>query len=127
MKTDGTNNALIQAAAHAGHEAVRAFCKLLGDDSHKPFDSLSAQEKSVATISATGILDGDHTPDMSHHVWLLNMKAAGWRYGEKKDPEAMTHPALKDYGDLAPEQRVKNELFYQAVKAMASASWRVPQ
>lgn len=118
---------LIEAAAHAAHEANRAFAKLLGDTSHKAWDTLNTSEKSLAKMSVMMILNEGTTPDVLHETWRAKMVSEGWNYGPIKNATARIHPALRPYAELDPEQRYKNEMFCTVVKEMGSAYWRFPK
>jgi hypothetical protein len=120
------NNTEITAAAHAAHEANRAYCALLGDYSHPAWDDLSIEGKTTALESAIGILAHDHNEEQSHNAWLTKKRADGWMYGAVKDVDAKLHPCLIEYAALPPEQQIKNKVFVGVVKLMASAFWRVP-
>jgi hypothetical protein len=40
-----------------------------------------------------------------HDVWAAGRIAEGWTYGEKKDPEKKTTPALVPYGELPESEK----------------------
>ena len=51
------------------------------------------------------------TAEQSHELWMDRMRADGWTYGEVKDPARKTHPTLLPFGELPPEQQLKDRLF----------------
>ena len=118
--------AVVEAAAHAAHEANRAFAKLLGDNSHKAWDTLNTSEKSLARWSVMLILSEGTLPDALHEMWRSKLISEGWSYGPVKDVATKVHPALRPYAELDPEQRYKNEMFCAVAKEMGSAYWRIP-
>lgn len=40
-----------------------------------------------------------------HEVWSAGRMAEGWKYGEKRDDEAKTHPCLVPYEELTEEEK----------------------
>ena len=61
----------------------------------------------------------DAGPDASHANWLKEKEAAGWVYGEEKDPLAKTHPCCVEYIQLPLEQRSKDYIFRSIVHALS--------
>jgi hypothetical protein len=59
------------------------------------------------------------TAARSHKLWAERMRAEGWTYGEVKDPERRTHPALVPFGELPVGQQAKDRLFIAIVRALA--------
>ena len=112
---------VIEACARAAHEANRAYCIALGDNSQ--FGWLSAPEeiRESARSGARAVLENDLTPEQSHENWYAFKLANGWRYGEVKDFDAKTHPCMVPYAQLPPEQRAKDQLFGTVVRAVAAA------
>ncbi len=113
-------SALIEACARIAHEANRAFCIAVGDDSQVSWDAAPDWQKDSAYNGVLGVINGD-TPEQSHVTWSNEKYANGWTYGEVKDPEAKTHPCLVPYDQLPKVQQDKDHLYVAVVKAMASA------
>lgn len=110
----------IERAARAAHAMNRAYCEALGDVSQPPWCEAPDWQKDSARQGARGILDGSiKTPEQSHESWLAEKVATGWTYGPIKNPEAKQHPCMVPYGDLPPEQRIKDHLFAAAVRFAA--------
>ena len=59
-------------------------------------------------------------PDHSHIEWMREKVAAGWVYGEKKDPDAKAHPCIVPYDDLPSDQKAKDYIFRAIVHAMVA-------
>lgn len=53
-----------------------------------------------------------------HDHWMLDKITAGWRYGEKKDPELKTHPAMLPFFSLPEHIKVKDLLFRNIVLSL---------
>lgn len=61
---------------------------------------------------------GDFGPEASHISWSQQKLAEGWTYGPEKDPEAKTHPCLRPFDELPPEQQAKDFIFRGVVHAL---------
>jgi hypothetical protein len=111
---------LIEACARSAHEANRAYCIALGDDSQPPWQDAPDWQKESARKGVIGALSGS-TPEQSHASWLAEKAATGWKYGPVKDPEKKEHPCFLPYGELPEAQRVKDDIFVSTVLIMATA------
>lgn len=116
----GKASVVILACAQAAHEANRAYCAAIGDDSQLPWDDAPDWQRASAIAGVQGALDGN-TPEQSHQSWRTQKELDGWRWGAVKDAEAKTHPCMVAYSALPPEQRAKDELYLTTVKAVARA------
>lgn len=113
-----TNPAHLEALAHIAHEANRAYCRSIGDDSQPAWDDAPEWQKHSARMGIEGALGGN-TPEQQHESWMAVKVADGWVYGEVKDPDAKTHPCMVPYNKLPAEQQVKDHLYSAVVKAAA--------
>jgi hypothetical protein len=114
------NDKLIEACARAAHEANRAYCIALGDDSQPSWDDAPEWQKSSARNGVRGAIGGN-TPEQSHMSWLAQKLHDGWVYGPVKDADARTHPCIIPYGNLPADQRHKDHIFIAVVRAVAQA------
>ena len=104
------------------HEANRAYCLTLGDESQPSWEDAPDWQKESAVNGVQFHLDNPGAgPAASHENWLQEKEAAGWTYGEVKDPEAKTHPCYLPYLELPVEQRLKDSLFIAIVDAFRDA------
>jgi len=110
----------IAAAAHAAHEANRAFCRSHGDDSQPPWDEAPKWQVDSAFDGVRGVIGGNG-PEQSHEGWLAEKDRTGWTYGPVKDPEKKEHPCFVPYADLPPEQQAKDAIFTTVVCAVLDA------
>ena len=102
------------------HEANRAYCKAVGDESQLPWDEAPQWQKDSAAAGVAAHLDDPHmTPKMSHAAWLERKTREGWVYGEAKDAVAKTHPCILPYDKLTLRQQQKDHLFTAIVAVMA--------
>ena len=124
-KDKDIDRAVIELCARAGHEVNRAFCIAMNDKSHPPWDDCPDWHKQSCRVQATFALQ-NKSPEEAHEAWRAEKVAAGWTYGEKRDPSKSEHPALMPFGDLPPEQRIKVKLAGDVYKATAEAYWRIP-
>lgn len=98
------------------HEANRAYCKIWGDDSQKPWHEAAEWQRDSAIRGVEAIRDRldqglEVTPEMSHENWMKQKLSEGWKYGEKKDEEAKTHPCLVSFAELNGTQQMKDIIF----------------
>lgn len=106
------------AVAQIVHEANRAYCRTIGDNSQVPWDEAPEWQRSSATNGVEGIRSGRITkPEESHESWLEEKQRTGWVFGPVKDAEAKTHPCIVPYQDLPDAQQRKDAIFFAIVKA----------
>jgi len=113
-------NVLVIWIARVCHEANRAFCEAQGDNTHLPWNESSVWQKpsvyqGVCHVQANPTC----SPAESHENWLKEKRSQGWTYGPLKDEEKKTHPCMKPYDELPPNQQVKDALFIAIVKALS--------
>lgn len=102
------------------HEANRAYCQTLGDDSQVSWDEAPEWQKTSAVNGVEGILTGAITkPEQSHESWLAEKERTGWKYGAVKNAETKEHPCFVPYAQLPLEQRRKDALFKAVVAALS--------
>ena len=105
--------------ARVAHEANRAYCITIGDDSQPPWDAAPKWQKDSALAGVRFHVENqDAGPSGSHECWLKQKRADGWKYGEKKDPVKREHPCFVPYDDLPDDQKVKDALFVSVVRAL---------
>ena len=117
----------IENTAKVCHEAKRAYCQTVGDNSQPSWEDAPQWQKDSAIqgvkfhIShlSTGT---EPSPSASHDSWLEEKRAAGWKYGAVKNPAAKEHPCFVPYNELPLEQRLKDYIFAAIVKAVWTAS-----
>lgn len=109
----------ISAIASVCHDANRAYCRRIGDDSQPLWEDAPEWQR---TSAMNGVLfhiqNPDAGPSGSHVNWMKDKLADGWVYGEVKDPEAKTHPCLVPYEELDPDQQFKDAIFVGIVHAL---------
>lgn len=109
----------IEQIAKTCHEVNKAYCEANGDYSQLPWEQAPEWQKQSAVNGVQFHLDNpDSKPSDSHDNWLKEKIADGWVYGEKKDPEAKTHPCVIAYEYLPKEQKVKDYLFIAVVRSL---------
>ncbi len=112
----------IEALAQIAHEANRAYCTGLGDNSQVPWAQASEHVRDSAIAGVRFLIDNPTASQAAQHEARAAMKTeAGWVHGEVKDEQAKTHPCLVPYDDLPAAQRAKDQLF-QAVVRLAKAA-----
>ena len=109
----------IEAIARVCHEANRAYCLELGDDSQPPWDEAPDWQKQSAAEGVKAVhLNPDRTPRESHEGWMDQKASDGWQWGPEKDAAKKTHPCMVPYDELPEDQRVKDELFTGIARAL---------
>ena len=101
----------IESIAKVCHEANRAFCETLGDNSQPSWEEAPEWQKESAIRGVEFHLNGEHGPEASHESWMKQKVDDGWEYGEVKDPENKTHPCIVPFDQLPAHQQHKDVLF----------------
>jgi hypothetical protein len=108
--------------AAVAHEANRAYCQTLGDNTQLPWAAAPEwQRKSAIDGVIFHITHADATPSASHECWLQEKEANGWKFGPVKDAEKKEHPCCVPFEALPPEQQAKDHLFRSIVRAFCDA------
>ena len=107
--------------ARVCHEANRAYCRSLGDNSQSHWESAPDWQKQSAINGVRFRVANPKAKDSAmHENWMKEKLADGWTYGEEKNPEKKTHPCLVPYDELPVEQQRKDALFSGIVKALTA-------
>lgn len=114
--------AIVEIIARTCHEANRAYCQAIGDNSQKSWGESPEWQKESARNGVLFHLNGDHGPEASHESWLAEKRADGWKYGPVKNPETKEHPCFVPYSELPLEQKAKDYIFRAIVHAMGKPS-----
>lgn len=105
--------------ARVCHEANRAWCQSIGDDSQPTWEDAPDWQKES---SLDGVKFLCVTPEASyescHERWVDRKVADGWAYGLEKNTELRIHPCLCVFSQLPPEQQMKDRIFHGIVRAM---------
>lgn len=110
-KLDLIYSPLVQRIAKTCHEANRAYCESVGDDSQMPWEQAPAWQRESACKGVIFHLTGERKPSESHESWLAQKESEGWVYGDVKDFDKKTHPCMRPYNELPVEQRTKDYIF----------------
>jgi hypothetical protein len=105
--------------AQVCHEANRAFCAAIGDNSQVPWqDAPEWQRQSTVSGVRFHLANGGASDAATHDKWLLDKENDGWRYGPVKDPIKKEHPSCVPFDQLPPEEQAKDRLFRAVVRAL---------
>jgi hypothetical protein len=99
------------------HQANKALCETIGDYSQQNWEDAPEWQKQSAISGVLFHLGGNHAPMDSHNKWMQDKIADGWIFGELKSAELKTHPCLKPFVELEPENQMKDFLFSAIVKS----------
>ena len=116
----------ITCIAKVCHEANRAYCATLGDNSQTSWEDAPEWQKQSAINGIKFHLkahdEGRTTAaSASHDSWLEEKRVAGWKYGPVKDTEKKEHPCFIPYEGLPTSQKLKDYIFGAIVKAYYEA------
>lgn len=123
---DRPGNDLIELCARGAHEMNRAWCIFIGDNSQKHWDEAPDWQKASSRNGVIRVLEG-RTDEQLHEDWMTEKQANGWTYGAVKNEATKEHPAMMPYGDLPLEQKIKDQIYREAVLALAKAYGKHPQ
>lgn len=105
------------------HTANKAWCEFNGDNSQPTWEEAALWQRDSAVNGVTfHQLNPDAGDDASHNNWMAEKLAAGWVYGETKNPDTLppTHPCLVPFDQLPRDQQFKDKLFRTLVHAYYS-------
>jgi hypothetical protein len=111
----------VEKIAEICHEANRVYCKAIGDNTQVMWDTAPGWQQSSAINGVKYHLSGDHHPADQHQNWMEEKTLGGWKYGPVKDVNKKEHPCYLPYEDLPEEQKVKDFIFMNIVKAFKDA------
>ena len=109
----------IEQIAKVCHEANKAYCEAIGDNTQLHWDQAPNWQQASAIAGVEfRIKNPNTTPEDQHIAWCNDKIKAGWKYGPVKDAEKKEHPGLVPYGDLPETQKAKDALFVGVVEAL---------
>ena len=104
------------------HEANKAYCATIGDDTQPSWeDAPEWQKESAINGVRFHCLNENTTPADSHNSWLKEKTEQGWSWGEIKDAEKKEHPCFTAYENLPKSQQIKDYIFKNIVEAYKQA------
>lgn len=110
---------IVEMIAMVCHEANRAYCKAIGDDSQPAWDDAPEWQKESAIKGVSfRYSNPTATPENMHESWLEEKRNTGWKYGAVKNPEMKEHPCFIPYSDLPADQKIKDRLFSSVFDAL---------
>ena len=120
IKLDILSDTLLKRIARIAHEANRAYCADIGDDSQVSWDEAPEWQKESA-INGVRFhwANRDAGPAASHNSWLAEKEKTGWKFGPVKDVDKKEHPCCVPYESLPASQRLKDYIFTGIVKSFA--------
>jgi hypothetical protein len=111
---------IISDVAKVCHEANRALCSGLDDNSQLPWEEAPAWQRDSAINGVEFNLANPKAPaSASHDSWLEEKRLAGWKFGLVKDADLKEHPCFVPYEELPKEQQAKDHLFKAVVAALS--------
>jgi hypothetical protein len=112
----------IERIAQVTYEASRAYNEAAELDIIPSWSNAPEWRKKSTIDAVEGIIANPFmTPESLHGYWLAIRLADGWKYGPHVDEAAKTHPCVMMYADLPAEQKTKDILFINVVRALMPA------
>ena len=113
----------VAAIARVCHEANRAYCQAIGDNSQLAWKDAPEWQRKSAMTGVLFIIDNPEAgPAHSHESWLKEKEADGWKWGPVKDAEKKEHPCFVHYEQLPVEQKAKDYIFRAIVRAFVAGA-----
>lgn len=101
------------------HDANRAYCQSIGDNTQLPWEEAPDWQKDSARKGVDFcIANPDAPPSANHESWLEVKRQEGWTYAPVKNVEKKEHPCFVPYEALPIEQQKKDALFKAVVAAL---------
>jgi len=109
---------LIIAIAMICHQANKAYCESIGDNSQKDWKDAEEWQRESAIKGVEFRLNNPTAgSDAQHNSWMKEKVDQGWRYGPVKDATEKTHPCIVPFTELPEAQQIKDRLFCAIVDA----------
>lgn len=109
--------------AELAHEAIRVYCRLIGDARQPSWGDAPAWQKDSAVSGVAFRRENPNAPaSRQHEQWLKEKIRTGWNHGPIKDTTKKEHPCIVPYDELPVEQRRKDSLFSGIVAACLSGA-----
>lgn len=101
------------------HAANKEWCEIHGDTSQPNWlDAPDWQRESAINGVMFHIANPSAGDSASHDNWMAEKIAAGWVYGDVKNPDEKTHPCIVPFTALPPQQQKKDAIFRAIVHAI---------
>lgn len=99
------------------YEVCRLEAEMSGRDivpESWPTRDFDFQKQFIETIERLCADDAPATtPEAEHDSWMRAYKAMGWKYGERRDPIAKTHPDMVPFEQLSASEQIKDAIFLE--------------
>ena len=111
----------IEQIARECHEAIRVYGTSIGETHQLPWDQAPDPQKKSMVAGVRLVLDQpDIKPGVLHTQWCEYKARRGWTWGPELNTVLQTHPQLVPFEKLPDEQKRKDEIFLETVKACLS-------
>jgi len=111
--------AFLFTVARMAHEANRAYCISIGDNSQLPWSQAPDWQQKSAQLGVKFHIENPKAgAGASHQAWYDHKLAEGWSYDPVKDPANKKHPCIVPFEELPIEQQIKGHIFRSVVHGM---------
>lgn len=116
-------NEIVNYIAVVAHEANRAYCISIGDNSQLPWNDAPehAQKSAIEGVKFHFANKNANAGD-SHRSWHAFKLADGWSYGPEKDILKKRHPCMVPFEELPIEQQIKDHVFRSVVHGLITTT-----
>jgi len=105
------------------HEANRAYCITIGDNSQPRWEDAPDWQRDSAIKGVEFRVNNPSASAASmHQSWLQEKHRDGWKYGAVKSAVEKKHPRFVSYSDLPAPQQKKDALFSAVFDAVTGVS-----
>jgi hypothetical protein len=109
----------VDAIARVTHDAIRAYQAVLGQPVTPAWED-ATWERDSSRAAVRFALEGRGS-GAQHEEWMRARLTDGWTYGDVKDVEKKTNPALLPFDQLPKAEQVKDALVIAIVQALVPA------
>ena len=114
----------VDAIAAVCYEANRAWQReLLGSCAYPEWSSASTdQRREFVEAVRFHLRNPNASAAATHEEWMRGRYAEGWTWGPTDDPDRKSHPRLKSFRELPPEQRLAVYLLLGVIRGLTALS-----
>lgn len=110
----------IEICARAAHEVSRSYDLATGVSARPPWDEEDDWVREACRREVMDPLSGNSS-EQYHQKWLADKINDGWKYGFVEDRAKKESPRLVPYTALSEEQKAKDRLYVDVVRAVGRA------
>ena len=107
--------------ARVCHEANRAYCQAIGDETQVPWDDATPDQRNSCMNGVRFLQEHPEAgPAATHQEWVKYKLDEGWKWGPHKNETLREHPCLVPFVELPDTQQAKDHIFHAIVRTMTA-------